>query len=178
MIYQTYLKRLAKQSDNDLTPEMIDFFVQRTEKHRQRVKDNLIKIAKKFDIDLGKAKEVGDAHDMSKYSDVELVPYIYLTWWHKHNDKGDEYKYPSGMKEKVDSASKSHVESNPHHPESHKSPEDMKEIDIAEMVADWASMSQEKKSSLKEWADKTVGKKYKFSDKQKDLIYNMIGLFE
>ena len=89
MIYRTYLKRLAQKKDKTLTPEMLDFFVQRTEKHRQRVKDNIIKIAKKFDLDLVKAKEIGDAHDMSKYSNEEMVPYIYLTWWHKCNDNGE-----------------------------------------------------------------------------------------
>lgn len=175
-IFREHRIKMAQKNDSYITPEMVDFFTTRTENHRNRVKDNIFKISKKFDID--DAKKVGEEHDISKYSDEELVPYIYLTWWYKQKDNGDEYNYPSGVKKEVDEACKRHVETNRHHPESHSDVTKMTDTDIAEMVADWAAMSQEKKDSLKGWADNVVGKKYKFSDEQKELIYNMIGLFE
>lgn len=84
-----------------------------------------------------------------------------------------------------------HVLNNSHHPEFHsdkrvgvinrsdrdKPPSEiidatkMPDIDIGEMCADWFSMSEEKKSNPKDWADKNVNKRWKFTDEQKDLIY-------
>jgi len=55
----------------------------------------------------------------------------------------------------------------------------MKDLDIAEMVADWLSMSEEKNSKPKGWADKNVNVRWKFTDEQKDLIYEIIdGVWE
>jgi hypothetical protein len=87
-----------------------------------------------------------------------------------------------------------HVKSNAHHPESHteqkgellnrenrdKPPKEivdatkMGEIDIIEMVADWCAMSEEKGGNPKDWADKNVNIRWKFTDEQKEFIYSAI----
>ena len=98
------------------------------------------------------------------------------------------------MKEKMNAATNNHVCENRHHPEFHcgkkvdlisrenrdKPPKEivdatkMPDLDLAECVADWLGMSEEKKSNPKDWADKNVNIRWKFTDKQKDLIYELI----
>lgn len=84
---------------------------------------------------------------------------------------------------------------NPHHVEFHTQQEDvlnkdMKDRDkavsvlidgtkmpdeyIAEMIADWCAMAEEKGNTPKEWADKMVNKKWKFTENQVNLIYELI----
>ena len=46
--------------------------------------------------------------------------------------------------------------------------------DIKEMVADWCAMSEEKGNTPKEWADKVVNKRWKFTSEQTKLIYTLI----
>jgi hypothetical protein len=53
----------------------------------------------------------------------------------------------------------------------------MSDVDIAEMVADWAAMSQELGTSLKDWVNKTVNKKWKFTEKQTKLINDIARIF-
>ncbi len=91
-------------------------------------------------------------------------------------------------------ATEHHVKNNKHHPESScekevglinredrdKPPKEMvdatnmKDLDIGEMAADWMAMSKEKGGTPKEWADKNVNIRWKFTDEQKDLIYELI----
>jgi len=161
------------------TKEMIDFYEKRTRNHINRVVKNIYTIIKERD-DFNKSELIARAkiHDKSKYSKEEYIPYIWLTWWYKERNEGKEFNYPSGIKEMVDKAAKSHVLKNLHHPEAHEDPKNMSNIDIAEMVADWAAMSQELDNSLKEWADKNIGSKWKFNKEQTKLIYDLIELFE
>jgi hypothetical protein len=161
------------------TKEMFDFFYKRTKEHIDRVAKNISTIAEERD-DINKVELMARAktHDKSKYSKEEFIPYVWLTWWFKEKNEGRDFKYPDGIKEKTREASKSHVENNRHHPEYFENPEDVSDIDIAEMIADWAAMSQELDNSLREWADKNVGKKWKFNKKQVKLIYDLIELFE
>jgi hypothetical protein len=53
----------------------------------------------------------------------------------------------------------------------------MPDLSIAEMVADWLAMSEEKKTKPKEWADKNVNIRWKFTPEQKEMIYELIGIF-
>ena len=50
----------------------------------------------------------------------------------------------------------------------------MTELDLGEMVSDWLAMSDEKNSNPKDWADKNVNVRWKFTDDQNDLIYELI----
>ena len=50
----------------------------------------------------------------------------------------------------------------------------MTDVDIAEMVADWMAMSEERGGHPKEWADNNVNKRWEFSRGQCNLIYKII----
>lgn len=54
---------------------------------------------------------------------------------------------------------------------------DMTDVDIAEMIADWEAMSQELGGNTKEWADKNIGR-WNFNKHQKELIYKLISTLE
>lgn len=157
------------------TQEMKDFFKQRTDKHISYVNTNCQKLANIHPDIKSELLKRGYIHDESKYGQSEYVPYVWLTWKYKIEGEGKKFKYPSKEIEKVvDSAWKIHSQSNSHHPEYHNNPNDMTTVDLAEMVCDWHGMSMELGGTTKEWADKTVGKKWKFDDKNKDIIYGFI----
>jgi hypothetical protein len=172
--------------------EMLEWFEKRTNKHIKLVQKYCDMI---FDFDPDRFEgivERGKSHDQSKFSSPEKDAYIWITWKHKCKDEGQKFECPSGMSQKMDEATMNHVRNNAHHPENHApkfdinssdrdAPPDhivdankMGNIDIAEMVADWCAMSEEKGNSPKQWADKNVGIRWKFSDEQQNLIYELI----
>lgn len=51
----------------------------------------------------------------------------------------------------------------------------MPDLDVAEMCADWMAMSKELGGTPKDWADKNVNVRWKFTEAQKKLIYEIIG---
>lgn len=53
----------------------------------------------------------------------------------------------------------------------------MQDLDIAEMCADWLGMAEELGDNAKDWADKNVNVRWKFTDNQTDLIYRIINKF-
>jgi len=190
--------RIVKLAKQDETPdnyqEMKEWFDKRTDRHIERVQKFCQKIE---DFDSDRFKGLigrGEVHDQSKYKDPEYDPYVYLTWRYKCEANDKDFECPEGMDEKIDVATEHHITHNAHHPEFYsekksglinrkdrdKPPEQMidatkmKDIDIAEMVADWMAMSEEKENTPKSWADKNVNIRWKFTDEQKDLIYELI----
>jgi len=186
--------RLAKAS-LEPTDEMIKFFEKRTAEHIARVD----KFCKKIeDLFPGRFKGIADrgkTHDDSKYKDPEYKPYLFITWDYRCKDTGDKFDLPKEMSEKMNAASNHHVNSNRHHPEFHDEnafdtisrenrdkpsgkkvdASKMTDTDIAEMIADWSSMSEEKNEpGPKGWADSNVNVRWTFTDAQKDLIYELI----
>lgn len=165
---------------NQPTKEMVDFYEKRTSEHIKRVQKNLYTIAEERD-DLNKVQLMarGKNHDKSKYGKEEKIPYIWLTWTKKYGLASisiptNEFNI---INKNINKAVNHHYKVNRHHPEFHKNINDMNEIDISEMIADWAAMSQELKDNLKAWTDKSV-KKYKFNKDQTKLIYELIELFK
>jgi hypothetical protein len=153
--------------------DMFKFYEKRTKEHIDRV----IKYGKNLSKKHPEIKGIVERcklHDKSKYSVEEQVPYVHLSWYYKLKNEGKEYTYPQGMKKRVDIACEHHVCSNKHHPEAHKSPNDMTPLDLAEMIADWCSMSEEMGNDPKGWADKTVGSKWNFNEENTKLIYELI----
>ena len=69
-----------------------------------------------------------------------------------------------------------HATKNPHHPEYHNSIHDMDELDVAEMVCDWAARSGEFKTGLQDYIDDEATKRYGFT--KKDEIYKLIMYFK
>ena len=140
-----------------------------------------------------RAERVKD-HDKSKFEEPELTPYVYITWKYKCQDEGKEFNVPKEIEEKMTEAKEHHVKNNPHHPEYHcnqtenlinendrdKPPNKMidgtkmKKNDIAEMIADWCAVSEEKGNNPKSWADKNINVRWKFTNEQSNLIYQLI----
>lgn len=174
--------------------EVEEFFEARTKRHIDLVKKFCEKI---YALDPEKFEgliERGEEHDQSKYEEPERTPYIYITWDYRCKDNGEDSGIPEEMRSLMNSASEHHVHNNKHHPEYHcnesttinrenrdEIPDKiidatkMSDLDIAEMLADWWAMSEEKgEDNPKGWADKNVNKRWKFTDAQTDLIYNLI----
>ena len=176
------------------TREMKERFETRTKMHIKLVGKYCKKIAK-YDSDrFGELLERLKVHDASKFKSPEYEPYLWINWQYKCRDEGKELELPPGFADKMSAATLHHVTKNSHHPEYHsprktglinrgnrdKPPKEivdataMPEIDIAEMVADWCGMAEERKTNPKEWADRNVNVRWKFTKVQKDLIYELI----
>lgn len=185
----------SKLAESNPTKEMYDWFEKRTNKHIDLVKKYASKLAdKNKDI----AKELIDSsskHDSSKFEAPEFLPYVYVSWQYHMKDLGEHFNPPGNIKDDMAEATSHHVKTNQHHPECHSDVEQevinredrdaipaemidatkMPVIDIAEMVCDWCAMSEEKGTNTpREWADKNVNKRWKFSDSQVDHIYRFI----
>jgi hypothetical protein len=182
-----------KHAQEEPTKEMVDWFDKRTSKHIKLVQKYCKKI---FDYDpdrFGSVVESGKKHDASKYKTPEHGPYVYITWQYKQKDAGKDFQLPDGTKEAMNDATEHHVGNNRHHPEFHddvkgkinredrdKPPEKkvdaskMPDEDVAEMVADWCAMSEEKSGTPKKWAKDNIGKRWVFTDDQEALIYELI----
>jgi len=186
------LKKYSNKKDD--FEKMNKWFNERTKKHIKLVKSFCKKI---FDYDKNKfdglMKQVKN-HDQSKFKNPELDPYINTTWVYKCKEDGTTFNVSEDMQKKMDEATEHHIKNNRHHPEYHdkrktnlinKNNRDdvpdkmvdgtqMDDLDIAEMVADWLAVSEERNSSVKQWADKNVNKRWKFKNEQKELIYELI----
>jgi len=184
--------RIVKIASDD-KKAMKDWFEKRTKKHIERVQKFCKKIVD-YDDKYEELIERGEVHDQSKFEDPEIDPYIYISWKYKCQDDGVDWEPPEGLDDKMNKATEHHVKNNRHHPECHcekevdlinrkdrdKPPEEMidatkmPKLDVAEMVADWCSMSDEKGGNPKDWADKNVNIRWKFNKGQEELIYELI----
>jgi GNAT superfamily N-acetyltransferase len=163
------------------TKAMVDFFKKRTSEHINRVIKYLKALRGTEGLSNAELMKRAKVHDKDKYTDKELIlPYIWLTEWHRIDNEGgpisDELQ---AMKDLTRDATGKHIKNNLHHPEAHSSPKDMSNLDLAEMVADWAAMAEELgEGSPRGWADKNVGSKWKFFPEQRDFIYSLIDRLE
>ena len=174
--------------------KMKKHFEKRTNHHIALTQKYCNRIAKKLKGFDG-IVERGETHDQSKYGVHELDPYIWLTWRYKCQDDGTKCKLPKGMEEKINKATKHHIMTNSHHPEYHVPPGHfaginekdrdkppgklvdataMPDLDIAEMVADWCAMSEERGNTPRAWANQNIGVRWKFTPEQEKLIYKII----
>lgn len=186
----------VKKAKLDYTKEMEDWFEERTKRHIALVQKYCKKI---FDLDPVKYKDLierGKEHDQSKFESLEREPYIFVGWDYKCKDDGIKFDVPKDIKEKMSKATEHHVKTNEHHPEfwdpnkdkretinredRDKKPKEivdatkMDDISIAEMVADWCGMSEEKGNTPKEWANKNIEVRWNFTPSQRILIYRLI----
>lgn len=177
-----------------ITDEMVNFYNKRTTKHIDLVRKYCKRVNKLFGDEFDGIIGRGLKHDESKWDDPEFKPYIYITWDYRCKDLGKDPGISEEIRDKMNEASEHHVHNNKHHPECHckekstinKEDRDdipdkkvdatgMEDLDIVEMVCDWCAMSEEKgEDGPKGWADKNINKRWKFTDKQKDLIYKLI----
>jgi hypothetical protein len=163
------------------TPEMIEFFRQRTAEHINRVIRFMHQLRGTEGLSDQELHTRASQHDRDKYTDQNLIlPYIWLTEYHRVNDgTGPVDEKLEALKEQTKDATAQHIQNNRHHPEAHESPTAMQNLDLAEMVADWAAMADELgEGSPRGWADKNIGSKWKFSPEQENFIYGLIDKLE
>jgi len=187
------LKFAKKEEDIE---KMEKWFNQRTNSHIALVKKYCERIKEYGDGEFDELIERSKEHDKSKFEEPEKTPYIYLTWNYKCKADGKKYEYPEGMEDKTNEATEHHIKNknNSHHPECHcdketnlinkddrdKAPKEMidatkmKDIDLAEMVADFCAVSEERKTDPEDWANKNINKRWKFTKYQEALIYELI----
>lgn len=172
--------------------EMCDHYYARTNKHIQLVRKYCRRIEKAFNIFPGIIQR-GQEHDDSKFKQPELIPYILLTWKYKCKDEGVKFKIPERAENLMHEATLHHVTTNDHHPEFYcaeygdlinKTDRDkprrlidarsMGILPIAEMVADWCAVAEERGNTAKDWADSNIGVRWDFDKDQQQLIYGLI----
>jgi len=185
----------AKESDNDYA-KMKDWFEKRTSKHIKSVQEYCQKIQDYDPERFSGLVDQAKTHDQSKFENPELDPYIYTTWKYKCKEDGTEFECPDGMDKKMDEMTEYHVlnKNNRHHPEMHDgrksgvtNTEDrdapvtpiidgtsMLDIDIAEMIGDWCSVSKERNNTPQAWGKKNINVRWKFTKEQEDLIYEVL----
>lgn len=174
------------------TAEMVAYFYQRTRKHIDLVAQNIERMIKgniftDQELLIKQLRERGTTHDASKYSPEEQPSYIWLTEWHRANaiQKGS-FAYPTKeIEEGVLKAIELHKSRNPHHPEHYGSDhlaEKMSDIDLHEMVSDWAAIAQELSgdayASPRPYFESTAIVKYKFSERTTRKVEAIIAKLE
>jgi len=198
------IKEIVKKRIESQDAEMKEHFDKRTHHHIGLVNKYLIKIASLCLPEIDNDLLLSDSHDASKFEDPEYTPYLHINWKYKLKDEGKTYNPPKEVDRAMRIASFHHVTHNPHHPEywdkswtlekdSDKKDRDAPSKDkvdatkmpptyIAQMIADWTGMDEEKSKnktgpySAKNWADKNVNIRWKFTPQQVELIYRIIGL--
>lgn len=163
---------------DDPTPEMIESFEKRTSQHIDLVRKYMKLLAGFGNLDADELAERGEEHDADKWE--MQTPYCWVTEYYRFKNSGKDI--PADVQKQYDlsrEATGQHVKQNQHHPEAHDDIADMTDLDLAEMVADWSAMAEElDQGSARGWADKNVGKKWKFTDEQTETIYDMIDWLE
>jgi len=186
---------IKKENPQKMIEEMVTFFKDRTKKHIELVQKYCKKI---YDYDKERFNDIlerGKEHDQSKYHEPEMAPYVLITWEYHCKDLGKECNLSKKSRDEMNGATEHHIKNNAHHPEFHSNSKEeptinrenrdaipdkmvdatkMSDLDIAEMTADWAAMGEERGNSPKEWADKNVNKRWKFTKDQEKLIYELI----
>jgi hypothetical protein len=181
-----------------LTEEMIEFFFKRTFMHIDYVRQNGEKMIKHLNLtpeETEQFKTILRRHDETKLQAIERTPYILITWKYKvGNEEFEKLDIPEFMKPNMILASEHHVKNNKHHPEywddEHESgvintqdrdkpavlidATKMPDVYVIEMACDWCAVSQERGTNPFDWADNNINVRWKFTDKQKKLIYDCL----
>lgn len=183
---------------NQTSDKLIDWYIDRTDKHIHLVQKYCNRAADLDNYFKTFLLERAEIHDGSKYTNPEFLPYVWVNL--KYRCKSDEefqsYEPPEDFETLSHYATYLHVVTNSHHPEYHSDNKNISDIlnrterdkppksivdartmpllDVAEMVCDWMAVSEERGSSAKDWADKNIDIRWRFSHTQKTLIYGLI----
>lgn len=157
--------------------EAIDLFKTRTNNHIELVQNNIYlwQENEEYNNIFHELTLRAANHDQSKFSEPELTPYIWLNWNYHCTTNNIPFELPRGMDQKIRDAKFHHVYNNRHHPEWHLDPNEMTIVDLIEMVCDWKAVGQEfGEKSLVGYADRVLGKRFNFSQKKINLIWDLI----
>jgi hypothetical protein len=185
-----------RKGDVESTPEMKQWFLDRTKRHIDLVQKYAAKIEAAFPYKYFGLVKQADNHDLSKYQEPERIPYEFISWDYRCKEFGKTpFKINNEMRERMNSATCHHCKSNRHHPEFHDAsattgiinredrdakPEKlidgtgMTHIDLAEMVADHLAVAEEKGTNVLDWEKKNVNVRWKFTPEQVEEIYTII----
>lgn len=97
----------------------------------------------------------GNVHDNSKFYGIEWE-YLNDGAWPKDNKNEVE-------EELFRAAIRQHTLTNSHHPEYHRGIENMGEVDLCELIADWKARSNEQGTDILEFIKDKGASKYKYS---------------
>lgn len=171
-------------TESNLTEEMVDFFVERTNKHIARVQKYAKILYEQNPDRLYGLVERASEHDSSKFVSPEKEPYIHLTWDYKLKKEGKTYDCCQEIRNSMNEATLHHIKNNRHHPEFHTEgfadinrenrdeppgqvvdATKMTDIDVGEMLADWLAMGEElNQGSIRDWVNNNVDVRWKFTD--------------
>lgn len=126
-------------------------------------------------IDYNLLKDRIKTHDQSKFSNDEIIGYIYIT---EYYGKKCGYYFTKKEKQEMDKSWEHHYKTNPHHPDFHDDINNMSIIDIIEMVCDWGAMSLEFNNSLLEYVYNRAFTQWKWNKVKKDLILEFCNIIE
>jgi len=186
-----------------ITKEMEDHYIARTLTHIDHVQKNAHRLLKLFQVNddekFNFLSQVNE-HDASKFKNPERDLYILINWkYHIEEDAFRKLNLPKWLLNEMTKITEYHVKHNSHHPEywddslisGFINPENrddipeimidataMNKISIMEMICDWVSVSQERGSDPRDWAEMNIGKRWKFSETQINLIFNIIDLLK
>lgn len=192
MNYEDYtsLEKFAAQ----IPKEMEEFFHKRTAMHTSLVQKYIEKLMKspivdKYSLDLEILAEEAENHDILKYEEPELTPYIYLTW--KKAKPG--YTPTAEMLELINSATNHHISLSKHHPEywsdeiNEVNPRDRdaapdKMVDatkiplefVGVMCCDWCAVSTEVGTQPIDWAKKNINVRWGMTEEQNNFTYEVL----
>lgn len=174
------------------TLEMVQHFDERTNEHIKRVQKYAYRLTKEFS-EVATLNNTIEHHDNSKFYEPEYTPYLFVSWSYKCKAKGIPFEVSYDIKSKMHQATTHHVLTNSHHPEFWSEDRDpinkddrdsaaklidatrMPDYALAEMVADWSAMAEEYKNpGPYKWAEDNINVRWKFTDKQIELIYKYI----
>lgn len=180
------------------TNSMKDHFKYRTGYHLWCVRKWSDRIAALNDprIDRVLLDKERDDHDEGKWLEPEYTPYLFISWNYKCKREGVPFDLPPETQQQMHEATFHHIKSHRHHPEfwdddvaidglnkdDRDRPAAGRLVDgtkmpltyVAAMVADWFAMSEELGGHPKNWADKNVNIRWKFTDIQTAFIYELI----
>lgn len=176
---------------------MDEWFKIRTGRHLRLVYKWSNKIAELGDkrIDKVLLDKERDDHDLMKFLEPEYTPYLYITWNYKCKRDGIQFDMTKQMQDAANGATFHHIKNHKHHPEywddsASKDVLNDKDRDkpsgvmvdatkmpltyVASMVADWFAISEELGTKPIDWAKKNINVRWKFTNDQADLIYDLI----
>lgn len=156
----------------EINKEMIEYFINRTNRHIELVQSNIYKLTAHFPELSSELLERANEHDLSKFTEDEFISYIKLTWSKVTNLELNIYE-----KKKIDESIRQHYFNNRHHPEHFLDISNMESIDILEMFADWLAISQEFHSSIFVFISNNVGSRWKFTSDQVNFLDNLTELY-
>lgn len=161
------------------TQEQITFYITRTNKHISRVQGNILLLVDLKLVNRDTMHNRAIRHDNSKFGKDEYVPYVYLSWYYKCKKENILYEYPEpSIKDEITAAINHHYKVNDHHPEYYDDLKLMSNEALAEMICDYAAMSQEFNNDLLDWINKNTFTKYKWTGKQKKFILKVANILK